>query len=52
LAVVPDASRDGIAGGPLSQQHDLDGDVAAFAHELLDQPGQLGDDRVVGFDLW
>jgi hypothetical protein len=52
LAVVPDPGRDGIPGGPLSQQHDLDGDVAALADQLLDQPRQLSHDRVVGLDLW
>jgi hypothetical protein len=52
LAVVPDAGRDRVAGGPLGQQHHLDGDVAALADQLLDQPGQLGDQGVVGLDLW
>jgi hypothetical protein len=51
LAVVPDPGRDGIPGGSLSQEHDLDGDVAALSHQLLDQPRQLGHDRVVGLDL-
>jgi hypothetical protein len=43
LAVVPDPGRDRVPGGPLGQEHDLDGDVAALAHELLDHPGDLGD---------
>ena len=51
LAVVPDPGRDGIPGGPLGQQHDLDGDVAALADQLLDQPRQLGHQGVVGLDL-
>ena len=38
LAVVADAGRDGIPGGPLGEEHDLDGDVAALADQLLDQP--------------
>jgi UTRA domain len=40
LAIVPDAGRDGIPGGPLGQQHDLDGDVAALSDQLLG-PGGL-----------
>jgi hypothetical protein len=52
LAVVADPGRDGIPGGPLGEEHDLDGDVAALSDQLLDQPGQLGDEGVVGFDLW
>jgi hypothetical protein len=51
LAVVPDAGRDGIARRPLGQEHDLDGDVAALADQLLDQPRQLGHQGVVGLDL-
>jgi hypothetical protein len=51
LAVVPDAGWDGIPGGRLGQQHHLDGDVAALADQLLDQPAQLSHDRVVGLDL-
>ena len=51
LAVVADAGRDGVPGGSLGQQHDLDGDVAALSDQLLDQPRQLGDQGVVGLDL-
>jgi hypothetical protein len=51
LAVVPDPGRDRIAGGALGEEHDLDGDVAALAHELLDQAGDLGHQGVVGLDL-
>jgi hypothetical protein len=51
LAVVPNPGRDGIASGPLGQQHDLDGDVTALADQLLDQPRQLGNESVVGLDL-
>jgi hypothetical protein len=43
LAVVADPGRDGISGGALGEEHDLDGDVAALPHEFLDQPGQLSD---------
>jgi hypothetical protein len=51
LAVVADPGRDGISGGALGEEHDLDGDVAALPHEFLDQPGQLRDEGVVGLDL-
>ena len=51
LAVVADAGRDGVPGRPLGEEHDLDGDVAALADQLLDQPGQLGHEGVVGLDL-
>jgi hypothetical protein len=52
LAVVPDPGWDGVTGRPLGEEHDLDGDVAALADQLLDQPRQLGHDRVMGLDLW
>jgi hypothetical protein len=51
LAVVPDPGRNRVARGPLGEEHNLDGDVAAFPDQLLDQPGQLGHDRVVSLDL-
>jgi hypothetical protein len=51
LAVVPDPGWDGIPGRALGQEHDLDGDVAALADQLLDQPRQLSHDRVVSLDL-
>jgi len=51
LAVVPDAGRDRVPGGALGEQHDLDGDVAALAHKLLNEAGDLGHQGVVGLDL-
>ncbi|HKO84252.1 MAG TPA: hypothetical protein VJ140_06760 [Actinomycetota bacterium] len=51
LAVIPDPGRDRVTRRPLGEQHDLDGDVASLSDQLLGQPGQLGDQGVVGLDL-